>query len=201
MRMITKGLRKTTCTAFRSGFLMSLMVFAVQANAANYGDLDWRDRPRMAPYGGFFIQSRAGKQGNFEVVIAWPAGGLAHFFRDNDKPGADWGGPVIFGGNSHYTGASVVESGFATYPTKSLHNLDVVAISTLGAVEHWSRENGAALKWSLAEVLGGDGTGMPSLTYSGANILRTEFNIHLDSYSDNSLFLAYPKKAGGFEYW
>lgn len=43
-------------------------------------ELDWRERPMMSPFGGFLIQSRGGHNGNFEVVIAWPDGGLAHLY-------------------------------------------------------------------------------------------------------------------------
>jgi hypothetical protein len=44
------------------------------------------------------IQSFFGQQvRNFEVVVPLASGGLAHYYRDNDAPGAPWMGPNIFG--------------------------------------------------------------------------------------------------------
>jgi len=43
------------------------------------------------------IQSEYGVQGNFELVVPMAAGGLAHFWRENDAPGLPWHGPTRFG--------------------------------------------------------------------------------------------------------
>jgi hypothetical protein len=43
------------------------------------------------------VQSIFGRKGNFEVVMPWAAGGLAHFWHDNDV-GLAWHGPTRFGG-------------------------------------------------------------------------------------------------------
>ncbi|HEU4855294.1 MAG TPA: M12 family metallopeptidase [Nitrosospira sp.] len=43
------------------------------------------------------IQSTHGIQGNFELVVPIAAGGLAHFWRDNDATGLPWRGPTRFG--------------------------------------------------------------------------------------------------------
>jgi hypothetical protein len=43
-----------------------------------------------------FIQSKVGTVGNFEVVVPLAAGGIAHYFRDNDS-GADWVKSRTFG--------------------------------------------------------------------------------------------------------
>lgn len=51
---------------------------------ADLGDFDWREFPAVSPSGGFLVQGRGGAVGNFEVVVPWPDGGLAHFWRDND---------------------------------------------------------------------------------------------------------------------
>lgn len=58
--------------------------------------VDWPKRPDASPAGGFLIQRRGGSR-NFEVVIAWPDGGLAYFARDNGAVPARWIGPTIFG--------------------------------------------------------------------------------------------------------
>jgi hypothetical protein len=43
------------------------------------------------------IQSRFGRQGNFELLVPLATGGLAAFFRVNNGIGLPWGGPTIFG--------------------------------------------------------------------------------------------------------
>jgi hypothetical protein len=183
------------------GLALSCSAMLVKAEPDfNLGDLDWPDRPAMGPVGGFFIQSHAGRQGNFEVVIPWPTGQLAHFSRDNDLPQPLWHGPVFFG-NYQYSGASLVEAGFSAYPNGAMKNLEVLAVSKFGSVEHWSRENGGNFKWKQVAVLSGDGVGTPSITYTGANIQRGLLNFHKDSHGDSSLFAAYAKRSGGFEYW
>ena len=171
--------------------------------ATTLGDLDYPDRPKASPSSGFMIQSRAGKQGNFEVVIPWPDGGLAAFARDNDdKATFPWHGPIFFG-DGRYTGASLIESGFTTVKAgkDDMKNFEVIAISALGAVEHWSRENGRNFAWKRVSVLGGDGVGTPALVYTGANFMRGALDINLESHGDNSFFMAYAKRDGGFEYW
>ncbi|MGN9845168.1 hypothetical protein ACTMTI_44300 [Nonomuraea sp. H19] len=61
------------------------------------GDLDWRRKPMLSPLGGFLTQRRAGENGNYEVVITWPDGGLAHYWRDNSSVLAHIG-PVLASG-------------------------------------------------------------------------------------------------------
>jgi hypothetical protein len=45
------------------------------------------------------IQSNIGRQGNFELVVPYPGGGLAYYSRDNDN-GKKWSGPYVFGTNA-----------------------------------------------------------------------------------------------------
>jgi hypothetical protein len=66
------------------------------------------------------IQSTFGKQGNFEVVVPFPGGGIAHYWRDNDAPDAPWYGPTVFGTNVGTVDAvSMIQSNYG--------NLEVVA--------------------------------------------------------------------------
>ncbi|WP_040948898.1 hypothetical protein [Gorillibacterium massiliense] len=88
-------------------------------------DNDWRKWPMMSPLGGFLIQTTS-EPGNFEVVIAWPTGGLAHFWRDNDHDAFEWHGPTLFG-SVDYLGATVIESHYRAYGDKSLGNLELAA--------------------------------------------------------------------------
>lgn len=189
---------RPTRPALRAGLLA--LALGACAGLARGGDLDWPDRPRSAPYGGFFIQDRNGKQGDFAVVVPWPSGGLALFTRDNDQPGTDWLGPVLFG-DGKYSGASVVEGGDAVHNENKVRNLEVIAIDEFGGVEHWTRENGGNFTWSLTNVLGADATGVPSITYTGAQFNDGLGGFSLKSHGPNSLFVAYARKDGGFDYW
>ena len=92
----------------------------------------------------------------FEVVIPWPDGGLAHFWRENDAPGVPWYGPAIFG-LGRYVGASVADSDFAAFQGSSVKTLEVIAVTDGGQVEHWWRENGGAFIWHKAATLFEDG--------------------------------------------
>lgn len=158
--------------------------------------LDMHERPDASPSGGFFIQSRAGESGNFEVVIPWPDGGLAHFWRENDAPGAPWHGPAIFS-SGQYVGASVADSDFAAFRSSSIKNLEVIAVTEGGQVEHWWRENGGAFIWHKAATLFEDGTGVPALAYTFATFQEGEFGIDLDSHEPSEFYFAVPFRDGG----
>lgn len=160
--------------------------------------LDMHERPNASPSGGFFIQSRAGESGNFEVVIPWPDGGLAHFWRENDAVGAPWHGPAIFG-SGRYFGASVADSDFAAFQSSSIKNLEVIAVTEGGQVEHWWRENGGAFIWHKAATLFEDGTGVPALAYTFATFKEDEFGlgIDLDSHDPSEFYFAMPFRDGG----
>lgn len=59
------------------------------------------------------IQSTWGKDGNFEVVVPYPTGGLAHYWRDNDDLAQTWHGPTVFGVSAGFVNeVSLIESNF-----------------------------------------------------------------------------------------
>ena len=125
---------------------------------------DWRDRPASSPSSGALIQSRAGQNGNFEVVIPWPDGGLAHFWRVNDvEPRFPWHGPTIFG-DGRYQGCSLTESDLKTFVSSSDRNLEVVAVHETGELHHFWRDNGGSTArpasmedgWHYAGRIGAD---------------------------------------------
>ncbi|GLZ00657.1 hypothetical protein [Actinoplanes sp. NBRC 103695] len=163
--------------------------------------LDWRDRPAVSPLGGFFIQSRAGRTGNFEVLIAWPDGGLAHFWRDNEDPTLPWHGPALFAQGNRYVGASLVESDFAAFRSSSLKNFEAVATRADGELEHWWRENGGAFVWSKAGRVFNGAVGAPAITYTGALFREGIFDQDVDSHMDSALYVVVPMGggSGGFE--
>jgi hypothetical protein len=83
------------------------------------------------------IQGIFGGRGNFEVVAPLAAGGLAHWWRNNDAPGAPWNGPTPFGaGAGHIDAVAMIQSNFG-----DPGNLEVVA--RIG--------NQLALFWRLSE--------------------------------------------------
>lgn len=161
------------------------------------GSLDYPDRPKASPCGGFFTRSRGGTAGNFEVVFPWPDGGLAHFWRDNDDPALPWHGPTLFG-EGRYQGATVVESDYRAFDGPRLGNLEVVAVSDTGHAEHWWRENGGMFRWSKAGVIVTRAAGVPALAYSAARFVSDGFFGDLDAHAPAEFFLVVPSQGGGF---
>ncbi|MEV8596159.1 hypothetical protein [Streptomyces sp. NPDC052012] len=160
--------------------------------------LDWRDRPAASPNSGFFIQVRTGEPGNFEVVIPWPDGGLAHYWRNNDAPALVWHGPTFFAKGTRYVGASLIESDNIAFMSDPRNNLEVMATREDGTVEHWSRENGGALVWSnFGTVLTG-ASGAAGIAYSGAAFAEGIFGVDLESHLENDFFVVAPMTGGGF---
>ncbi|WP_102144332.1 hypothetical protein [Mycobacterium hubeiense] len=133
---------------------------------------DWREDPMVSPPSGWLVQSRAGTPGNFEVVIPWPGGGLAHFWRDNnDGPNRfKWFGPIHFGGSTLYNHATIVESDFRTHGDQSLGNLEVLASrpGLDGIIDHFWRENAAPFTWHGPQHV--QTGGPPTMAYFGSSI-------------------------------
>lgn len=101
----------------------------------------------IGPASGFFFQSRAGSRGNFEVVVPWPEGGLALYWRDNDDvPALPWRGPFRFGGSDRYLNVSLCESDFRSFDGRA-GNLELLALRENGDVVHFWRENYGARTW------------------------------------------------------
>ncbi|MEH0586853.1 hypothetical protein QA942_23300 [Streptomyces sp. B21-106] len=155
-------------------------------------EIDWREKPMMSPLGGFLIQTRA-DPGNFEVVIARPEDGLAHFWRDNDSSTLPWRGPTFFGSGT-YIGATVIESDFRAFSDNKLGNLEVLATRLDGRVDQYWRDNGGSYDWhGPLEIMNSAG-GAPSMAYTGA---RVDGSHH--GYS--SFYATAPDRFAGFAYW
>ncbi len=154
----------------------------------------------MSPLGGFLIQSRGGQTGDFEVVIPWPGGGLAHFFRDNDNNGA-WNGPGLFGTGT-YTGATLIESDFRLDPEKRLGSWEVLASRADGVVEAYWRDNLNYLWHGPSPIVSRSGQafagvgGVPSMAYSGAF-----FRASGTGHNFSNFLVVAPDLFGGFKYW
>ncbi|MCV7256798.1 hypothetical protein H7J86_31940 [Mycobacterium hackensackense] len=167
--------------------------------------LDRPERPDSSPNGGFFIQSTAGRAGNYEVVIPWPDGGLAHFARDNDAHDLPWHGPTIFGTTSaRYAGVSLIESDFKAFGQPSLKNFEVIAVNDDNDIEHWWRENGGEFSWHQAPTLPIlPAKGVPALASTGAVFLEDDFGLGItpdrDAHAPSRFYVAaiFPEKGLG----
>jgi hypothetical protein len=164
------------------------------------GSLDYPDRPKASPLGGFFIRSRGGKNGNFEVVFPWPDGGIAHFWRDNDDPAMPWHGPTLFG-EGRYQGATIIESDNQAFKSSGLKNFEVIAVAENGDAEHWWRENGGTFRWRKAGVVVSRAAGVPALAYSGARFLSSGFFFDLTGHGPSEFFLAVASEGEGFNFF
>ncbi|GAA4965166.1 hypothetical protein [Kineococcus glutinatus] len=158
---------------------------------------DWPDRPKASPTGGALIQSRSGTSGHFEVVIPWPNGGLAYFWRDNDESRFRWHGPIVFG-DGRYLGASITEGFNKFVTTTRMGNFEVVAVRDTGEFELWFRENGGQFRWHRAGELARDVTGVPALTFTGAHFKQGVLDFDLETHLHNQFWAAVPNRSGGF---
>ncbi len=105
------------------------------------------------------IQSRFGSVGNFEAVVPLAAGGLGHFWRDNDNPSLPWYGPTQFGqsGGSYET-ATLIESNYG-YPG----NLEVIARAG-NRLDFFWRDSGPSFTWNGPFTIARGVSGNPCFT-------------------------------------
>jgi len=102
------------------------------------------------------IQSRFGRQGNFEMLV--PAGGqLVHFFRANDEPGFPWHRAPELPGSANALGAALIESNFG-----GPGNLEVVARLGDGLVSYFF--DGTELQWRGPFPIQVDGQSITGVT-------------------------------------
>lgn len=107
---------------------------------------------------GFLIQSTFGTKDNFELVIP-RAGGLAHYWRNNDASGFPWSGSTNFGSGS-VLGTAEIQSNFGP------GNLEVVALVGNQLLHYW-RENHSPFTWHGPTATFATGiTGNPTLIQS-----------------------------------
>jgi hypothetical protein len=111
----------------------------------------------MTATSGFFIQSRFGLKGNFEVVVPRFHAQLLLLNRNNDKANLPWSQAATFG-SGDFTGASLVQSNFGS----GLGNFEVVAIQGNQMLHFW-RADSLPFAWSGPTPIGGGVTGSPSL--------------------------------------
>jgi hypothetical protein len=148
------------------------------------------------PQGGFFLQSMAGKEGDFEVIVPWEGGGLAHYRRLNDVRDLPWVGPVIFGQET-YVGACLLQTDWQSSEGRQF-NFEAQAVTEHGVLHEFSRDNGPAFRWSLPAVPLHDGwQGNPSLIQG--NPKQAGYS---QSYPEHPPFrMIAARSTGGFQYW
>ncbi|HEX6370092.1 MAG TPA: galactose oxidase-like domain-containing protein [Longimicrobium sp.] len=131
-----------------------------------------------------FIQSTWGTNGNFEVVAPLAAGGLAHWWRNNDAAAQTWSAPAKFGGTTRYEAVALIQSSYG-----SPGNLEVVA-RTGSVLHHFWR--GADLQWHGPGQIATGVAGAPALiegTWGAAPSRPGNFE------------LVSPLAAGGLGHW
>ena len=82
------------------------------------------------------IQGAFGANGNYEMVVPMAAGGIGHFWRDNDAGPGVWHGPEVFGAAlPNILGVALIQSTYG--------NLEVVATAGSGtsySIHHFWRD-------------------------------------------------------------
>ena len=107
------------------------------------------------------IQSRFGTKGNFELVVPAAAGGLVHFWRNNDAANLPWSGPTAFGGGLGQVDAvTMIESNFG-----NPGNLELICRAGK-KLQFFSRDSGPALKWNGPTQIEDGTAGNPVLIQS-----------------------------------
>lgn len=109
------------------------------------------------------IQSRFGVKGNFEVIVPSDRGGLYHYFRENDREGLPWGGPVwLFPELEKIEGVGFTQSNF-----EEPGNLEVL-INTDGKLLHAWRKSTPPYEWKLSPtpIIAEEVRGVPSIIQS-----------------------------------
>jgi len=137
-------------------------------------------------YGGnpSLIQSDFGTQGNFEVVVPYPGGGIAHYYRDNDDPAQTWYLTTIFGQSAGIVNAvSLIQS------TLGGGNFEVVA--RIGdKLAHFYRDNSTAAHTWYGPV------------YFASGVAGTPSLIQSDYFTNGNFEVVTPLAGGGIaHYW
>jgi len=168
------GLPWSGGTSFGSSLGTVSAVTMIQSNYGTPGNLEvvciareklqyfWRDSGPSFTWNGPFaiesaskvtgnpilIQSKFGKQGNFELVVPAANGGLLHFWRNNDAAGSPWSTPTAFGQSvGVVTGATLIESNYG-----NPGNLEVTCDAG-GQMQYFWRDSGPGFVWNGPSTL------------------------------------------------
>jgi hypothetical protein len=137
------------------------------------------------------IQGRFGTQGNFELLVPLASGGVAHYWRNNDAPGAPWQLGEIFGQSlGQVSSVSVVESNF-TASGNGPGNLEVVARVGNKLAYFWKPDNSSV--WQSAGYIQLSGVNVTGVT-------GTPTMIQSRDGARGDFELVVPLASGGMEY-
>jgi hypothetical protein len=132
------------------------------------------------------IQSRFGKQGNFELIVPLASVGIAHYFRDNDSPGMPWRAAPTFGASAGRVDAvTLIQSNFG-----DPGNLEVIA-RTGDKLQFFWRDSTTSLHWNGPFPLVADGRAVTGVTGNPV-IIQSKFG------KQGNFELTVPLAAGGF---
>jgi Thiol-activated cytolysin len=129
------------------------------------------------------IQSKFGRQGNFELMVPAAGEGVDHFWRNNDAAGTPWVGPSRIAEASGQIGAvTLIQSNFG-----SPGNLEIV-VRAGDNIHAYSRDSNPALQWSGPIEIGSGARGDPVL-------VQSKFG------QKGNFELAVPSTGGGIDYY
>jgi hypothetical protein len=120
---------------------------------------------------GFFTKSSFGQSGNFELVLASPLGGFAHFWRDNDSADLPWIGPQLFGCSSCST-PSLLQNDEGPFEVVARSGSRIAAYTRNG-------------RWSTPKYFEANATGNPAVIQA----------------DDGQLHMVVPLTDGGFAHF
>jgi hypothetical protein len=136
------------------------------------------------------IQGKFGAKGNFELIVPLAAGGLAHYFRDNDDPALPWRAAPVFGqGAGVIDSVTMIESNFGTPG-----NLEVIARTGDRLIFFW-RDSTPPLAWHGPFPLVSDGVAVTGVSGNPV-LIQGRFG------NKGNFELTVPLAGGGFAaYW
>jgi hypothetical protein len=140
------------------------------------GGGDWNDGGVFGPTDTAgvpgFVQGDYGAPGNFEVVVRTADGRLAHWWRIDGAPWT-WQESARFGANIAYSGPSLVQG---DYLDGGHGNLELVAVTTAGALQHfWRSEHDGV--WHDGPTFGA-GVASPPVMIQGQYGMHDEAGPH-----------------------
>jgi len=125
------------------------------------------------------VQSRFGRQGNFELAYPAVGGGIGFMWRNNDDPAMPWSGAGVFGQNAgQVSDLTMIQSNYG-----SPGNMELIA-RVGDTLQFFWRDSGPAFQWNGPFQIGAGAAGNPVL-------IQSRFG------RQGNFELAYPAVGGG----
>jgi hypothetical protein len=138
------------------------------------------------------IQGRFGLRGNFELLAPLADGGIAHFFRSNDRADPHWHQGAVFGQELGHVDAVALVQG--DYQTVGDGNFEI--IGRVGSKLYaWWREDRPNAPFNLIGAFADRVRGTPAF-------IQGRFGLdHLESHEHGNFELVAPLEDGGLGSW